>query len=141
MTMGVIYYLTFLGLFIILLTLLIQWFVASKTKASQAGAIPGKIPENLSHESFVFRAHRTFMNSLENLPLMLGTTFMAVLIGANSFWTGIFVWVFAIARILHMVLYYAIATEQNPSPRTWFFMIGLLANVALLVLCGITLLS
>ena len=39
MTMGVIYYLTFLGLFIILLTLLIQWFVASKTKASQAGAI------------------------------------------------------------------------------------------------------
>ncbi|HBX58864.1 MAG TPA: hypothetical protein DEG65_00830 [Methylophaga sp.] len=141
MTMGVIYYLTFLGLFIILLTLLIQWFVASKTKASQAGAIPGKIPENLSHESFVFRAHRTFMNSLENLPLMLGTTFMAVLIGANSFWTGIFVWVFAIASILHMVLYYAIATEQNPSPRTWFFMIGLLANVALLVLCGITLLS
>jgi len=141
MTMGVIYYLTFLGLFIILLTLLIQWFVASKTKASQAGAIPGKIPENLSHESFVFRAHRTFMNSLENLPLMLGTTFMAVLIGANSFWTGIFVWVFAIARILHMVLYYAIATEQNPSPRTWFFMIGLLANVALLALCGITLLS
>ncbi len=141
MTMGIIYYLTFLGLFIILLTLLITWFVARKTKASQAGAIPGKIPENLSHESFVFRAHRTFMNSLENLPLMLGTTFMAVLIGANSFWTGIFVWVFAIARILHMVLYYAIATEQNPSPRTWFFMIGLLANVALLVLCGITLLS
>lgn len=141
MTMGIIYYLTFLGLFIILLTLLIQWFVASKTKASQAGAIPGKIPENLSHESFVFRAHRTFMNSLENLPLMLGTTFMAVLIGANSFWTGIFVWVFAIARILHMVLYYAIATEQNPSPRTWFFMIGLLANVALLGLCGIMLLS
>lgn len=141
MTMGIIYYLTFLGLFIILLTLLIQWFVASKTKASQAGAIPGKIPENLSHESFVFRAHRTFMNSLENLPLMLGTTFMAVLIGANSFWTGIFVWVFAIARIIHMVLYYAIATEQNPSPRTWFFMIGLLANVALLGLCGITLLS
>lgn len=141
MTMGIIYYLTFLGLFIILLTLLIQWFVASKTKASQAGAIPGKIPENLSHESFVFRAHRTFMNSLENLPLMLGTTFMAVLIGANSFWTGIFVWVFAIARIIHMVLYYAIATEQNPSPRTWFFMIGLLANVALLALCGITLLS
>jgi len=141
MTMGIIYYLTFLGLFIILLTLLIQWFVASKTKASQADAIPGKIPENLSHESFVFRAHRTFMNSLENLPLMLGTTFMAVLIGANSFWTGIFVWVFAIARILHMVLYYAIATEQNPSPRTWFFMIGLLANVGLLGLCGITLLS
>ena len=81
------------------------------------------------------------MNSLENLPLLLGTTFMAILIGANALWTGIFVWLFAIARIVHMGLYYAIATEQNPSPRTWFFMVGLLANVALLVLCGITLLS
>lgn len=141
MTMGIIYYLSFLGLFIILLTLLVQWFIASKSKAAQTGSIPGKLPENLSHDSFVFRAHRTFMNSLENMPLMLGTIFMAILIGANALWTGIFVWIFAIARILHMALYYAIATEKNPSPRTWFFMIGLLANVALLVLCGITLLS
>jgi len=141
MTLANIYHLAFSGLFIILLTLFIQWFIASKTKASQPGAIPGKITEELSHESFVFRAHRTFHNSLENLPLMLGTTFMAILIGANALWTGIFVWLFAIARIVHMGLYYAIATEQNPSPRTWFFMIGLLANVALLVLCGITLLS
>ncbi|HAO26454.1 MULTISPECIES: MAPEG family protein [unclassified Methylophaga] len=141
MTLANMYHLTFSGLFIILLTLLIQWFIASKSKASQAGAIPGKIAEELSHDAFVFRAHRTFMNSLENLPLLLGTTFMAILIGANALWTGIFVWLFAIARIVHMGLYYAIATEQNPSPRTWFFMVGLLANVALLVLCGITLLS
>jgi uncharacterized MAPEG superfamily protein len=141
MTLANIYQLTFSGLFIILLTLLVQWFVASKTKASQAGAIPGKIAENLSHDSFVFRAHRTFMNSLENLPLMFGTTFMAILIGTNALWTGIIVWIFAIARIGHMTLYYVIATEQNPSPRTWFFMIGLLANVALLLLCGVELFS
>lgn len=141
MTIANIYHLAFTGLFVILLTLLVQWFIASKTKASQPGAIPGKSAQNLSHESFVFRAHRTFMNSLENLPLMLGTTFMAILISANALWTAIFVWVFAVARVLHMVLYYAIATEKNPSPRTWFFMIGLLANVGLLVLCGMTLLG
>ncbi|HEC59766.1 MAG TPA: MAPEG family protein [Methylophaga sp.] len=134
-----VYLLAFSGLFLILLTLLVQWFIASSTKASQADAIPGKISDNLSHDSFVFRAHRTFMNSLENLPLMLGTTFMAILISANPLWTGIFVWVFAIARLIHMALYYAIATEKNPSPRTYFFMLGLLSNVALLILCFITL--
>ena len=141
MTLENIYHLAFSGLFIILLTLLVQWFVASKTKASQAGAIPGKIAENLSHDSFVFRAHRTFMNSLENLLLMLGTIFMAILIGSNALWTGVFVWIFAIARIVHMALYYRIATEKNPSPRTVFFMIGLLANVALLLMCGFELFS
>lgn len=141
MTIANIYHLAFTGLFVILVTLLLQWFIASKTKASQPNAIPGKITETLSHDSFVFRSHRTFMNSLENLPLMLGTSFMAILITANALWTGIFVWIYAIARILHMTLYYAIATEKNPSPRTVFFMIGLFANVALLVLCGITLLS
>lgn len=141
MTLANIYNLAFSGLFIILLTLLVQWFIASKTKASQPGAIPGKLPENLSHDSFVFRAHRTFINSLENLPLMLGTAFMAILIGASALWTGVFIWIFAIARIVHMTLYYSIATEKNPSPRTVFFMIGLLANVILLLLCGFELFS
>lgn len=140
MTPANLYHLAFSGLWVILLTLLVQWFIASKTKAAQPGAIPGKLPEQLSHASFVFRAHRTFMNSLENLPLMLGTSFMAILIGANALWTGIFVWAFAIARICHMTLFYWIATEKNPSPRTWFFMLGLTANVALLLLCGVTLL-
>lgn len=140
MTLAAIYHYAFIGVFVMLLTLLVQWFMASKTKASQPGAIPGKIADNLSHDSFVFRTHRTFMNSLENLPLMLGTTFLAILIGANALWTGIFVWIFVIARIVHMALFYAIATEKNPSPRTLFFMVGLLANIGLLMLCGITLL-
>lgn len=132
------YLLAHTGIFVILMTLLVQWFIASKTKASQPGAIPGKLDPSLSHESFVFRAHRTFQNSLENLPLMLGTAFLALFISANALWTGIFIWLFAMARIGHMALYYAIATETNPSPRTWFFMLGLIANVGLLALCGVS---
>ena len=111
---------------------LVQWFVASLTKASRPGAVPGKIDDSLSHESFVFRAHRTFMNSLENLPAMFATAFLAVLVGADPFWTGLLIWVFVAARGVHMVLYYAIATERNPSPRSYFFMIGLAANLGLL---------
>lgn len=130
-----VYRASFWGIVFIILLLFIQWFVATRTKASQKGAIPGKIDPSLSHESFVFRAHRTFMNTLENVPAMLGTCFLAILMGANSQWVAIFIWAFVVARIIHMLLYYIIATEKNPSPRTYFFTFGLIANVCLLGLC------
>ncbi|RXS44290.1 MAPEG family protein [Idiomarina sp. 29L] len=133
------YLLAYWGVFTALVILLLQWFVASGRKAKQPGAVPGKINESLSHDSFVFRAHRTFMNSLENYPLMLGTTFLAFFVGASAFWTALLVWIFVGARLIHMVLYYVIATEKNPSPRSYFFMIGLFANIALLIVCGVTL--
>ena len=66
------YSLALWGVFIILLTVLLQSLVAAGTKASQPGAIPGKMDDSLSHSSFVFRSNRTVMNSLENLPVMLG---------------------------------------------------------------------
>ena len=88
---------SFWGIFAILATVLLQWFIAIGPKASQAGAIPGKIDENLGHASFVFRAHRTFMNSLENVPTVLGTSFLAVFVGAKVLCTAIFIWVFALA--------------------------------------------
>lgn len=130
------YLVAFWGLFTVILIWLIQWFVASGSKGSQAGAIPGKIDESLSHSSFVFRAHRTFMNSIENIPAMLGTSFLAILVEASVFWTGLLIWIFAVSRIIHMVLYYVIATETNPSPRSYFFLIGLASNVCLLAFCA-----
>ncbi|MGM0630674.1 MAG: MAPEG family protein [Pseudomonadota bacterium] len=133
------YTMAYWGVLSALVILLVQWLIASGQKAKQPGAVPGKIDDSLSHSSFVFRAHRTLMNSLENYPLMLGTVFLAFFVGTSAFWTGLFIWIFAIARLIHMILYYKIATEKNPSPRSYFFMIGLAANVALLILCGITL--
>ena len=133
------YSLAFSGLFVCILTLLVQQLIAARTKASQDGAIPGKIDEDLSHASFVFRSHRTFQNSLENFPAMMATAFLAIFIGANATWTGIIIWTFAVARIIHMALYYKISTEVNPSPRSYFFLIGFIANIALLVFCGIAL--
>jgi len=80
------------------------------------------------------------MNSLENLPILLSTAFLAIFVGVSPFWTGVLLWVYALARLGHMILYYKIATEKNPSPRTFFFMIGFLANIGLLLMCGLTLL-
>jgi uncharacterized MAPEG superfamily protein len=133
------YSLALWGIFVILLTVLVQSLVAAGTKASQPGAIPGKIDESLSHSSFVFRSNRTLMNSLENLPVMLGTAFLALFAGVDAMWAGILIWMFALSRILHMALYYAIATEKNPSPRSYFFLLGVVANIALLVFVGLAL--
>ncbi|MEH6457877.1 MAG: MAPEG family protein [Cocleimonas sp.] len=130
------YSVAFFGILIIILTVVVQSLVAAKSKASQPDAIPGKIDSSLSHSSFVFRSNRTFANSLENITVMLGASFLAILVGANVFLTGIIIWVMAISRIIHMILYYAISTEKNPSPRSYFYLIALVANIILLGLCG-----
>ncbi|MFA7554976.1 MAG: MAPEG family protein [Spongiibacteraceae bacterium] len=130
------YTIAYWGILIIIATVIIQGCIAAASKASKEGAIPGKIDESLSHSSFVFRSNRTFMNSLENFPAIIGTSILAIFVGANVFWTGVLILVFALSRIIHMILYYLIATEKNPSPRSYFFIIGLASNIALLVLCG-----
>ncbi len=131
------YSLALMALWVILVTLLVQGLVAGFTKARQPGAVPGKIDDSLSHESFVFRSHRAFMNSLENIPLLLGTVMLAIFAGTNPQWTAVCLWLYALARLVHMLLYYAIATEKNPSPRSYFYGLALMANVVLLVLVAL----
>lgn len=131
---------SFLWLGILISVVMVQWFVASGAKAKMPGAIPGLAPAaELGHSSFVFRAWRTHQNTVENLGTMLGASIFAILVGSNPLWVHTLLAIMVIARIAHMVLYYAIATEKNPSPRTWFFLVSWLANCALLVLGFITL--
>lgn len=132
--------LVFGGIWVILVTVFIQWLIASGSKAKQPNAIPGKIDPSLSHESFVFRAHRTFHNSIENVPFFLAAAFLAIFVGVDSQWFVVSIWAFAFARIVHMLLFYGIATEKNPSPRSYFFMLGIIANAVVLVQVGIALL-
>ena len=133
------YSVAFWGILVMILTVIVQSVVAATSKAAQPGAIPGKIDPSLSHYSFVFRSNRTFANSLENITVMLGASFLTILLGANVFWTGIVIWIMALSRIMHMVLYYSIATEKNPSPRSYFYLIALGANIVLIGLCAVTL--
>mgnify|MGYP000409787608 CR=1 FL=1 len=135
------YGLAYCALALILVTVLVQQVIASTVKARQPGAVPGVEPQNAGHADFVFRAYRTHLNSLENLPVLLGSGLLCVFAGANPLWTGIWLWVYAVARLIHMWLYYAIGTEKNPSPRSYFFLIGLLATFALVGMVARTLLA
>ena len=125
------------GLWLILMTVFVQAMVASVAHRKQKHYVPGIVNDKLSHESFVFRSHRTFLNSHENLLMMFGPVLLGMLVGMDAYWLGILVWIYAIARVLHMALYYALATEANPSPRTYFFIVGFVANLVLLIMLGL----
>ncbi|NVJ92690.1 MAG: MAPEG family protein [Methylocystaceae bacterium] len=116
---------------LILLTV-IQSLIAMTAHRKQESYIPGIVNSSLDHRSFVFRSHRTFMNSLENVPIFILTVFLGVFLGFSPqhlFWPSV---IFLIARLAHMILFYKIATNANPSPRSYFFLIGLLCQFYLL---------
>ena len=129
------------ALLVMVFTVLLQSLIATAAHRKQSQYVPGVVDENLGHESFVFRSHRTFQNSLENAPLMVFTGVIGMLAGLSPTSLAVALWVFAIARLIHMVLYYKIATEQNPSPRSYFYLIGMLSNLVLVVMIALHLLG
>tara|TARA_B100000614_G_scaffold256504_1_gene275167 strand:- start:22 stop:444 length:423 start_codon:yes stop_codon:yes gene_type:complete len=128
----------FLGLWLVLATIIVQAIVAVRAHRRQKGGYNvGVIKPELGQSSIVFRAHRTFQNSLENITPLMGMAIIAALSGYSSSKLSVIVWIYAFARIFHMVLYYKIATDKNPSPRSIFWAIGFLTNVYLMIDLGI----
>ena len=132
------YQLVFLGLWLVLATIIIQAMIAIRVHRRQKGGYNvGVIKPELGQSSIVFRAHRTFQNSLENITPLMGMAVIATLTGYSSTKLSVIVWIYAIARIFHMVLYYKIVTDKNPSPRSIFWAIGFLTNLYLMIDLGI----
>ena len=136
-----VYNSSLLGIWLTLATIIVQAMVAVRVHRRQSGGYsPGVIKSELGQSSIVFRAHRTFQNSLENIIPVLGMAIIAMLTGYGSFKLSIIIWTYAISRIIHMILYYKIATNKNPSPRSIFWAIGFLASFYLMIDLGIFLL-
>ena len=136
-----LYQSTFIGLWLIIATIIIQAMVAVRVHRRQVGGyLPGVLKQDLDHTSFVFRTHRTFHNSLENIIPFFGLVVIALMTGYGPNKLSVVVWLYAISRIIHMILYYKIATNKNPSPRSIFWAIGFLATLYLMIDLGIFLL-
>ncbi|MCF2950368.1 MAPEG family protein [Paraglaciecola aquimarina] len=110
----------------------IQQLVATIAHRKQSEYIPGVVSSELDHFSFVFRSHRTFLNSLENVPIFILSVLVAIMLGISPQHLLNVSIIFFIARLAHMVLFYVIATNKNPSPRSYFYMIGLFAQMYLI---------
>ena len=129
---------TFIGLWLIIATIIIQAMVAVRIHRRQEGGyLPGVLKPSLDHTSIVFRTHRTLQNSLENLIPLLGLVVIALMSGYDTNKLSIVIWIYAISRIVHMILYYKIATNKNPSPRSIFWAIGFLSTFYLMIDLGI----
>ena len=123
---------SFIGLWLMLTTITLQAVIATGAHRRQSKMVPGIVDPALSHDSFVFRSDRTFRNSLENIAPFFGLSVLAMIAGFSPDRLAIVIWVYALARLLHMILYYRIATEKNPSPRSYFYIIGLMATFYLI---------
>jgi len=137
-----VYQSSLIGLWLILATIMIQAMVAIRVHRRQKGGYkPGIVDPSLDHSSFVFRTHRTFQNSIENVIPILGMAVIAMLAEYSASRLSIIIWIYAISRIIHMILYYKIATNKNPSKRSIFWAIGFLVSLYFMVDLGLYLLA
>ena len=132
-----IYQSVYIGLWVILSTIIIQALILVGSHRAQPGYRVGVIDPNLGQESFFFRSHRAFWNSLENIVPLLGMSLIAILSGYDVEKLNLVIWIYAVSRMIHMILYYSIATDKNPSLRSLFWISGLFANIYLMVDLGL----
>jgi len=135
-----VYASVFIGLWLILSTIIIQAIVLIRSHRRHKGYKVGVMDPSLGQESFLFRSYRAFWNSMENIVPMFGMALIAILIGYDAETLNAIVWIYAISRIIHMFLYYFIATDKNPSIRSIFWAIGFFANLYLMIDLGVFLL-
>ena len=128
---------TFIGLWLILSTIIIQAIILIRSHRRQKTYQVGVMDSTLGQESFLFRSYRVFWTSLENIIPIFGLALLAILSGYDAYILSLVVWIYALTRIFHMFLYYTIATNKNPSMRTVFYLIGFFATLYLMIDLGI----
>jgi uncharacterized MAPEG superfamily protein len=127
-----IYKLVFFALWVILTTIFAQAVVLIVAHRMQKNYKVGVIDASLGQRSFLFRSYRAFWNSVENVVLIFPLVIVGILIDYDSNRLGIITWVYAVSRIGHMLVYYFIATDRNPSLRSVFWLFGFFAMAYLI---------
>ena len=102
------------AVYALLVMVFVQSLVAAVAHRAQKSYVPGIVDESLGPESFVFRSHRTFMNSIENVPFMIGLVILAAMTGFDAFWLALLSWIYVGGRLAHMITYYLVGTRKNP---------------------------
>jgi len=127
-----IYKLVFFALWVILTTIFAQAVVLIVAHRMQKNYKVGVVDASLGQQSFLFRSYRAFWNSVENVVLIFPLVIVGILIDYDSNRLGIITWVYAVSRIGHMLVYYFIATDRNPSLRSVFWLFGFFAMAYLI---------
>ena len=86
-------------------------------------------PVEADHGDFLFRATRAHANTNESIAAFILLVLFGVLSAASPIWLNALSWVYVVARVAHMVCYYA----GFQLPRSVAFGVGLVALFGMLV--------
>ncbi len=99
--------------------------------ALKAKHTPG-FPIEATHDSFVFRATRAFMNTNESVSIFILLLMFATLLGGAPSWVNGFSLLYFVARVGHMFFYYI----NFSLARSGAFGLSLIGLVGLFI-CGV----
>ncbi|HYC00884.1 MAG TPA: MAPEG family protein [Candidatus Limnocylindrales bacterium] len=94
----------------------------------RTGHVPGSTV-TADHGNFLFRATRAHANINESIAAFILLALFGVLSGASPWWMNTLAWVYLVARVAHMLCYYAGAQI----PRSISFGISMTALVGMLI--------
>ena len=122
----------FIAVGILCLIVMIQSFLAGVLALAPGHEIAGH-PLKGTYEDKAFRIMRTYANSTENLPALLGAFVLAILAGVSVTLVNWLVGLHLLFRLIHWFAYYGAIGKPNGGPRTIAYVGGLLTNIVLVV--------
>ena len=123
----------FIALGILVLAVTIQSFLAGVLALAPGHEVAG-MPLSGTHDDKGFRIMRTYANSTENLPMIIGAFLLAILAGVSFTLVNWLMIIHVAFRMLHWLVYYGKIGKRDGGPRTIAYVGGLLTNIALIVL-------
>lgn len=97
--------------------------------------IPGT-PVQADHSRFLFRVTRTHANTNESVAVFILLAVVAIFTAATPAWVNACAWLYVVARLGHMLCYYA----DLRAARSVAFALSLMALLSLLVVVSLALL-
>jgi len=119
-----------LALALLCMSVLAQSFVLGPFEFAKGEQSPG-MPLKGDHSLFSFRAIRTHMNSVENLPAFAVTVLLAILLDVDVAVVNWLAVIHLVLRLVFCVTYYSGVGKVAGGPRTLSYVGGWLSNVVL----------
>lgn len=126
-----------LALAFLCLAVLLQAVLTAPFAFAPGDEEPG-MPLRGTHADLSFRVIRTYANSIENLPVFIGTLLLAIISGVDAVWVNWLAGLHVAARLLFWAVYYTGIGKIAGGPRTIGYLGGWITNT---ILVGMTIYS
>jgi uncharacterized MAPEG superfamily protein len=120
-----------IGLMVLVVIPMIQGFMAGSQKAA-ADVLPGSEPPG-GYADRLYRVHRVYLNSTENLATMAVVVLVCLIVGARPWVVALLVWLHVLFRLGYWYVYLGNVGKTQGGTRSIVFALGWLMNLLLVV--------